>query len=280
MGGTVLGRQESRLGALDDVGAWMASRQLQTRSQTAPRNWAGRPRAQSGSSTNASRIRPRENRAGDSGSRITYEPQSAEERARFLRQRAAFEAERRAEARRDAWFAIPALAPFAAVAALEAPALIGGLRAWLTRPPVVRPVPGLRPTAPAKPEAAPKLTDAEKSAIRSAGRKRYAQAAGQEARDFEAQVHHRIELQFQHLMPRADPNRLANLIALRRAAHDIASREWAAFARSLNGRSPTQSELIAQAMKVDRMIQPYIVRAPVPRPGPPLPQRPTSAPSQ
>lgn len=88
----------------------------------------------------------------------------------------------------------------------------------------------------------------------------------------EAQVHHRISLEFSHVMPRADPNRLANLIALKRQAHDIASREWAAFSRSLAGREPTQAELVAVATRIDKMIEPYILRAGVPRraPTPPV----------
>jgi hypothetical protein len=70
----------------------------------------------------------------------------------------------------------------------------------------------------------------------------------------EAQVHHSDPLEWAHLKPNADPNRLANLWALRREAHDIATNAWSAFSRSLQGRVPTQAEIMEAKLRIDRMV--------------------------
>lgn len=80
-----------------------------------------------------------------------------------------------------------------------------------------------------------------------------------------AQVHHSDPLEWAHLKPAADPNRLANLWALRAEAHDIATRAWAEFARQLNGRVPTLAEQMGAKLRIDRMVDAYIRRAGVPR---------------
>lgn len=198
--------------------------------------------------------------------RFTYEPQSAEQLAPFRREQAAFDQGRRAEQARDWWFSIPALAPVALALAAESPALVGAVVRTLTRPavPIVAPLRPIPPEPPMRPSEP--LSEAEKAAIRDAGRQRAARAMGVRASDLNAQVHHRISLHFQHLMARADPNRLANLQLLEQRAHSIASNEWMAFTRGLNGRTPSQAELVAEAMKVDKMIEPYLLRPGVPRP--------------
>ena len=68
-----------------------------------------------------------------------------------------------------------------------------------------------------------------------------------------------------HLKPDADPNRLANLWGLRREAHAIATREWAGFTKSLEGRLPSQAELMEAKLRIDRLVEPYIRRAGLPR---------------
>lgn len=256
---------------IGDIGDWMDDRWAYLRNSAVGTRFAGRRRPS----------RPPDQRAsaptqsGPPGSddtrlvgRLRYEPQSREQQASFRREQTAFDRERRAEQDRDWWFSIPALAPVAAVLAAESPLLIGALIRSGARPlpPPVAPVRPLRPSEP--------LTDAEKAVIREAARRRAARALGVRPSDLSAQVHHRISLHFQHLMSRADPNRLANLQLLEQRAHSIASNEWMAFTRGLNGRAPTQAELVAQAMKVDRMIEPYLLRPGVPRPAlPPRPPR-------
>jgi len=200
---------------------------------------------------------------------LQYTPDAAE-MADLRRRQAAFDRARREESRRNSWMAVPALAPAAAIAALEGGAILAAG--------AVRAAPRALARAASLPKAVPRpLSQAEKQIIRAEARRRYAAAAGTPASSWGAQVHHRIALEFQHLMARADPNRLANLLALRQQAHSVATNSWAAFARGLNGRTPTQAELVAQAMKVDKLVEPFILRARVARPGPtpprPLPKK-------
>lgn len=117
-------------------------------------------------------------------------------------------------------------------------------------------------------EYANALSDAAKNALRRGGRNRFAQASGKSAADMGAQVHHSDPLEFAHLKLDADPNRLANLWAIPTEAHQIASNEWAAFRAALKGRIPSQAEIMATKLKIERMIAPYIVRSGVSRPGP------------
>lgn len=89
------------------------------------------------------------------------------------------------------------------------------------------------------------------------------------ARELAGEVHHRVALRFAHLF-HADPNRLANLVPLMREAHVIVSRAEAEFVRTLAGLTPTQAEVMAHAMRLDKLIEPYVLRAGVSRP-PPMP---------
>ena len=82
-----------------------------------------------------------------------------------------------------------------------------------------------------------------------------------------ADVHHSLPVHYSEVFPNADPNRLANLWGLRRQSHQIASNMWADFARSLGGRTPTQAEVMAHKLKVDRAVAPYIRRPGVARSG-------------
>jgi hypothetical protein len=112
------------------------------------------------------------------------------------------------------------------------------------------------------------LSDAAKAALRRQARIRFAQAHGISASEMAAQVHHSGTLEYAPLMPEADPNRLANLGALRDEAHHIASNAWTAFRAELKGRMPSQAEWMAAKLRIDRMVEPYLLRAGVSRPGP------------
>jgi hypothetical protein len=164
-------------------------------------------------------------------------------------------------------YALPALLP-AALLAPEALAGIGirgllsapesaafdfpELDAWQVRP---------SPEAPTAPAAA----NSGNSFPYAAGRARLARANGISASDMNAHVHHSLPVQYTDNFPNADPNRLANLWALKPPAHQIANNLWAQFGRSLAGRSPSQAEIMAQKLKVDREVAPYIQRAGIPR---------------
>lgn len=183
---------------------------------------------------------------------------------KLRREQATFKEYVREQSSRTWWMAIPALAPMVVPLLAEGAVLLTGRLAasQLGRTPfnllgreadVVR---------------AP-LTEVEKNALRAAARKRVAQANGQPASALAGEVHHRVALRFAHLFPNADPNRLANLVSLMREAHVVASRAEAEFVRTLAGRAPTQAEVMAHAMRLDKIIEPYVLRAGVARPPPP-----------
>jgi hypothetical protein len=69
----------------------------------------------------------------------------------------------------------------------------------------------------------------------------------------ELQVHHRIPLEWAHIFPDADPNRLANLVGLPAAAHDQVSARWNTFRARYHGlgREPTPQEVMDYAAEIE-----------------------------
>lgn len=189
-----------------------------------------------------------------------------DEMAKLRREQAEFKSVVREESRRNNWMAIPVLAPITVPLLAEGAALLSGRLAasQFSRAPLN--LLGREPRVPRAP-----LTEAEKNVLRAVARRRVAQANGQPASELAGEVHHRVALRFAHLFSNADPNRLANLIPLIREAHVIASRAEAEFVRALAGRTPTQAEVIALAMRLDKLIEPYVLRGGVARP-PPAPR--------
>ena len=190
---------------------------------------------------------------------------SDQDLAELRRQQAAFANTTRQIDIHNTWFAAPALAP--AVFALG----LGAAGEWATGE--VAPAAG-RAVANfvdreawqrGAQKAAQALSDAEKNALRAAARAKFARANGISASEMQAEVHHSDPLEWAHLKPNADPNRLANLWGLRGEAHDIATRAWADFTRGLKGRLPTQAELMEAKLRIDRMVEPFLRRAGVPR---------------
>jgi len=190
---------------------------------------------------------------------------SDQELAELRRQQAAFANTARQIDIHNSWAAVPALAP--AVVALG----LGAAGEWATGE--VAPAAG-RVVANfvdreawqrGAQKAVQALSDAEKTALRAAARARFARANGISASEMQAEVHHSDPLEWAHLKPDADPNRLANLWGLRKEAHGIPNREWAAFSKSLEGRLPSQAELMDAKLRIDRLVAPYIRRAGLPR---------------
>lgn len=158
------------------------------------------------------------------------------------------------------WFAAPALAPEVVVGALDLFG-IAGIEA-------VGSGYAQRPLNFPHREGWQKLPWKVRNALREAARRRWAEANGVKASELDAVVHHSTPLEWAHLFPEADPNRLASLWALPERAHQIANREWAAFSRTLDGRIPTQAEIMAAKLRIDRLVAPYVQRAGIPRPPP------------
>ena len=181
--------------------------------------------------------------------------------AALRRQQAEFARTTQGLDRQNSWMAIPTLAPFAlpaadgiAALALRAVARSASSKHFFDLPELEAWQRNSRPLG------AP-LSTATRRALREKAREIYARAYGIEAKRMQAEVHHIDPLEWAHLKPGADPNRLSNLAALRREAYDIATREWAAFKRSLEGRRPSQSELMKEKLRVDPKTSPYNRRA-------------------
>ncbi|HVI31370.1 hypothetical protein [Phenylobacterium sp.] len=183
--------------------------------------------------------------------------------AELRRQQAEFAATRRKIADQNSWMAAPALGPVALALGAGGAAALAGRGAVVAGPPLAFVA---REAWQRGGQLTPKaLSRDAKATLREQARIRYAQANGIPASRMRAEVHHSDPLEYAHLKPGADPNRLANLWGLRKEAHAIASREWTEFGKQLKGRMPTQAELMQAKLRIDRMVEPYIRRADVPR---------------
>lgn len=206
----------------------------------------------------------------------TQPPAAEDEMTKLRREQAAFKEVVREESRRNSWMAIPALAPVAAVLLAEGAGLLAGgfAASQVRRAPLnlFGREPGLTPRPPAARPTAPPLTTSEKTVLRDAARTKFARANPGYSKAWEVDIHHRIDLRFAHLFPRADPNRLANLAALQKGAHNIATQAGNAFVRGLGGRQPSQAEVMAHTLRVDRLIEAYLMRAGTPKPPPKAPR--------
>jgi hypothetical protein len=165
------------------------------------------------------------------------------------------------EDRNQRWMLAPVFAPELLMFGAEAAGAFGLRKAAQSG---LLPKPGIVwEELPAK--TAQALQKIENSPVYKAGRRRLSQANGMPVKDLMVQVHHSRPLEYADIFPKADPNALANLWALRMRAHQIANNAWTAFRVSLNGRTPTQAEVMAQKMKVDKMVAPYVRRPGVAR---------------
>lgn len=202
-----------------------------------------------------------DSQAGSGGTRYgrLYAP-PPENLAALRRQQAEFGRVAEDLDRRNSWMAIPALAPLLPVPGAETAAILGArgaaAGAGAANPPLY-----LRGREPWP------LDRTAKEALWKQARKVWARANNTEASKLDAQVHHRDLLEWAHLKPEADPNRLANLWALSPDEHIIATREWAKFARGL-GREPTPAEAMEAMMRIDRLIGSLVRRPGASRPNP------------
>ncbi len=183
--------------------------------------------------------------------------------AELRRQQAEFDLKRREVAWRNRWMAVPALAPVAVPALLESAATAAyGAR---IAPRLSGPINLPEREAWQRIIQGPFLNTAEKGAVRKTARTVYARANGLPADEMNAQVHHSDPLQWAHLKPDAHPNRLANLWALEAKDHNLATQQWRAFDRSLQGRTPSQAELLAAKLRIDRSVERLVKRPGLPR---------------
>jgi hypothetical protein len=95
------------------------------------------------------------------------------------------------------------------------------------------------------------LSSAERDALRTAARDIWQARTGRRAIWDGLDVHHRIPLEWSHLFPNSNPNRISNLIGMTPANHTQVTNAWNAWRQSLNGRIPTQAEVLQQAIRID-----------------------------
>ena len=259
---------------MDDTRAWMANRYREVDGRGRDAEAAGHAAYGRAARTGVPFSAPRPSDVITVGARrlAAPRPTPSDDFNEFRRQQAEFTKLQHEEQRRNAWLAVPALAPVAVAMGLEG---LGwgasralGRAAWQNpkgSPPDLPAGQALKPVASAIKNVENSLSEEAKNALRAAARSRFERANGISASRMNAEIHHSDPLEFSYLKPKADPNRLANLWALRPEAHAIASREWAAFRAALRGRIPSQAEVMAAKMRIDRTVEPYIRRAGVPR---------------
>jgi len=95
-----------------------------------------------------------------------------------------------------------------------------------------------------------KLTIDEKKELRNEATNLWEKATGRRARWDDLFVHHRIPLEYSHLM-RGNPNRLANLVAVTEETHNEISAEWTAFRVLHRANAPTMYDIMRQAWAID-----------------------------
>ena len=96
-----------------------------------------------------------------------------------------------------------------------------------------------------------KASEASKKKLRQEACDIWQAKTGRRAIWDKMQIHHRIPLEWSHLFPDADPNRLANLAGMSEMNHGMVSDAWAAFKTGLNGRTPTQFEVLQRAIEIE-----------------------------
>jgi hypothetical protein len=103
------------------------------------------------------------------------------------------------------------------------------------------------------------LDNVVKDALRRQGR-RVLQAAGINISSLE--VHHRLPLEWAHLFPNAEPNRLANLVAYPPEIHYRVTELWRQFKDRLPpGAMPTQADVMKMVLRIEKFTGKYAVRA-------------------
>jgi RHS repeat-associated protein len=98
-----------------------------------------------------------------------------------------------------------------------------------------------------------RLTSSQKKALRGQAGRIWARESGMDLKALNMDVHHRIPLEWAHLMP-GDPNRVANLIAMDKTTHHEVNRMWTAFRNAHRGQAPTPLEIMRKAQEIETRI--------------------------
>ena len=87
------------------------------------------------------------------------------------------------------------------------------------------------------------LSREAKDRLRAEARDIWERETGIRAASYGKEIHHRIPLEWAHLFPDADPNRLANLVAMSSPDHRLVSNAWTAFRTAHRHATPTAAEV-------------------------------------
>ncbi|TWT45026.1 tRNA(Glu)-specific nuclease WapA precursor [Phycisphaerae bacterium RAS1] len=95
-----------------------------------------------------------------------------------------------------------------------------------------------------------KLTQPERDVLRTEGRAIWEAHAKIRAQQQGLEVHHRIPLEYAHLFPSVNPNRLTNLVGVPAVPHSDITQAWLRWGRNL-GHEPTSVDVMTQACRID-----------------------------
>jgi len=94
-----------------------------------------------------------------------------------------------------------------------------------------------------------------KDLLRTEARDIWFSLSGRRAIWDDLQVHHRIPLEWSHIFPRQHPNQISNLVGVNPNSHSQITKVWNAWRQALDGKIPTQAEIMEQALKVDEAFE-------------------------
>jgi RHS repeat-associated protein len=99
-----------------------------------------------------------------------------------------------------------------------------------------------------------RLTAAEKDAYREQAKRIWKKLTGRRAYGDKLDVHHRIPLEWSHLFPDLDPNRVENLVGVDAGTHALINDAWARWKSGMEGVVPTPQQVEDQAKRIDEMV--------------------------
>lgn len=104
-----------------------------------------------------------------------------------------------------------------------------------------------------------KLTMKQRDQLRAEAREKWQLATGIRAYSAYYEIHHRVPLEWAHLIPEADPNRMANLVGMMPENHRLISGLWLDWKKSLGDRLPTPAEVLEAAIRIDELFADLMV---------------------
>ncbi len=99
------------------------------------------------------------------------------------------------------------------------------------------------------------LSETASDNYRKAAGRIWKNVTGYRASEHGLEIHHRIPLEWAHVFPDAHPNRIANLVGIDSDNHYLVTAAWGEFKNGLNGRQPTQAEIVRHVFDIEYRFQ-------------------------